>query len=116
MPLFPNKLEQKFICNSIDHQHGKNTWRITNKTNDVLQISNPGEAGTRLTFQVRMNNEVAFILIKDADVFLLLIYALGQLECFLPPWFMKIDSNQLININVNYYYKLVSDISDFLSQ
>ena len=47
-----------------------------------------------------MDNEVGFIVIKDVDVFLLLIYALGQLECFLPPRFMKIDSNHLININI----------------
>ena len=93
-----------------------------------------------------MNNEAAVMVVKDADVFLLLIYTSGQfttrkkkfftedffskcdqirsflqiwsqllkkssmekfifvqlLKFFLPPRLMKIDSNQLININMIY--------------
>ena len=33
-------------------------------------------------------------------MFLLLIYALGQLECILPQWHIKIDSDDLIIINM----------------
>ena len=49
-----------------------------------------------LNFHERMSNEAAVIVTKDTDVFLLLIYALEQLDCFLPPWCMAIDSNQFI--------------------
>ena len=48
-------------------------------------ISNREEAGTRLIFYARMCNEAAVVVAKDADVFLLLVYVLGQLECFLLP-------------------------------
>ena len=49
-----------------------------------------------------MNNKAAVIVAKDADVYLPLIYALGQLECFLQSWYLKIDYNQLINIKMIY--------------
>ena len=42
-----------------------------------------------------MSNESAVIIAKDTDMFLLLNYAPGQLECFLPAW-MKIGFNQFI--------------------
>ena len=54
-------------------------------------------------------------LLQDAAVFSLLIYTLGQLECFPPPCHMKIYSNQLRNINM-IYDNLESEISDFLPQ
>ena len=49
-----------------------------------------------------MTNEAAVIVAKDSKAFLLLIYALCQLELFLPPVYMKIDSNQVINIRIIY--------------
>ena len=48
-------------------------------------------------------------------MFLLLIYALGQLECILPQWHIKTDSDDLININM-IYNNLKSEISDALLQ
>ena len=48
-------------------------------------------------------------------MFLLLIYALGQLESMLPQWHIKIDSDDLININM-IYNNLKSEISDALLQ
>ena len=56
------------------------------------------------------SHKEAIIVAKDANVVLLLTYslgmaychALGQLECFLPPWYMKIDFNQLINTHMIY--------------
>ena len=48
-------------------------------------------------------------------MFLLLIHALGQLECILPQWHIKIDSDDLININM-IYNNLKSEISDALLQ
>ena len=62
-----------------------------------------------------MNNKAAVIVAKDADVYLPLIYALGQLECFLQSWYLKIDYNQLINIKM-IYNNSVSEIFDFLCQ
>ena len=43
-----------------------------------------------------MSNESAVVVAKDMDRFLLLIYALGQLGCFFPAWYIKIDFNQFI--------------------
>ena len=54
-----------------------------------------------------MSNEVIGVVAKDVD------YALSQLF-FSRQWYMKIDSNQLININI--YDNLGSEITDFLSQ
>ena len=56
-----------------------------------------------------MSNETVVIVAKDAD------YDLGQLECFLPPWCLKINSNQLININI-IYDNLGRKISDLIPQ
>ena len=42
-----------------------------------------------------MSNEGA-IVVKYMDVFLLLIYALGQSECVTQPWYVTIDSNQFL--------------------
>ena len=44
-------------------------------------------------------------------VFTLLIYGLGQLECFLPQCYMKNDCNQFIYIKM-IYDDLESEISD----
>ena len=41
-----------------------------------------------------MNNEATVIVAKDSEVFLLLIYSLGQFDDFATPpplWYMKID-------------------------
>ena len=46
-----------------------------------------------LISQERISNESAVIVAKGADAFLLLNYVLEQLEYFLPPWCMVIDSN-----------------------
>ena len=43
-----------------------------------------------------MSNEGAVIVAKDMEVFLLLIYALGQLECVPRSWYVKTDSYQFL--------------------
>ena len=58
-----------------------------------------------------MSNQTAVIFGKETDLFLLLMHALGQLECFLLSWYMKIDSNLLININIS-FKNLGDEISD----
>ena len=90
MLLFPNRnlLEIPLTINS-----GENIWSITEKTAEVLPILNNEEADIRLIFHEGMSNEVAVIFAKDTDVFLLLIYALEQLKCFLLPCCMATDSN-----------------------
>ena len=60
---------------------------MTIKTGEILSISNRKEAGTMLVFHAVMSNEAVVIVAKDGDVFLLLIYALGALECPFLPWF-----------------------------
>ena len=47
-----------------------------------------------------MSNEATVIVVKDADVFLLLIYSLGQLEFFISPLYLNTDSDQSINFKV----------------
>ena len=68
--------------------NGENIWSITKETIKALPKQNHEEADTRLIFYAGMSNEAPIIVAKDTKVFLLLIYALGQLECFLPPWYM----------------------------
>ena len=63
---------------------GEIIWSITKETIEVFPISNREEADRTLIFHEGMSNEAAIIAAKDGDVFLLLIYALGQLEYFLP--------------------------------
>ena len=46
-----------------------------------------------------MSNGIAVMIAKDMEKYLLLIYALRQLDGVTSPWYMKIDSNQFININ-----------------
>ena len=48
-------------------------------------------------------------------MFSLLIHASGQLESFLPPWYMRIYFNQLISFNV-IYGNLRREISNLLSR
>ena len=88
-------------------------YGATKKTIEVLPILNHEEADTRLVFHEEMSNEAAVIVAKDKDVFLLLIYALSQLECFLPQWYMKVDLSQFINIKM-IYNNLGSEISDIV--
>ena len=54
------------------------TEKITEKMVEFLPILNH-EVGDK-----KMNNEAAVTAAKDTDVFLLLSYALEQVECFLP--------------------------------
>ena len=61
---------------------------------------NHEEVALRLIFHERMSNETTVVVAKDTDVFLLLIYALEQLNCFLLPWCMAIDFNQFIKIEM----------------
>lgn len=73
-------LEIPLITNS-----SKNTWGITEKSEEkieLLSIPNHEEDDARLIFCARMINAEAVIAAKDTDMFLLLIYVLGQLECF----------------------------------
>ena len=55
------------------------------------------------------------IVAKDSHAFLLRDYALSQLEFSLPPQHMRIDSNQVINVNMIYDH-LESKTSDCLPQ
>ena len=82
---------------------------------EALPISIHEEAYTRLTFHAGINYEAAVIFTKDTGLFLFLIYDLGQLKCFLPPWYMRIDSYQFINIKI-IYDNLGSEISDIVSE
>ena len=88
-------------------------YGATKKTIEVIPILSHEEADTRLVFHEEMSNEAAVIVAKDKDVFLLLIYALSQLECFLPQWYMKVDLSQFINIKM-IYNNLGSEISDIV--
>ena len=71
-------------------------WSITKEIIEVFPTSSRWEADTRLIFHAGMSNKAAVIVSKDANVFLFLIYALGQLECLLLQWYMKIDSSRFI--------------------
>ena len=73
--------EIPWIINSVEKSR-----IITKKKIEVLPISNHEEADTKLLFHLRMNNEAIGIVAKDVN------YALSQVECFLPPSYMKIDS------------------------
>ena len=79
---------------------GGKTQRITKDTIEVLPMSVHEETNKRLIIHARISNEAVGIFGKNVDVFLLLIYALIQLECFLPPWYMKINSKTFVNINI----------------
>ena len=57
---------------------------------------NNEKTDTKLIFHVRMRNEAAVFVAKDENC------TLQQLERFLPPWYMKTDFNQVININMIY--------------
>ena len=83
-----NLFEISLIINS-----GENTWNITEETIEVLLISNHEKPDTKLICHSGMSNNAAVIAAKDTDMFLFIIYALGKLECSLPSWYMKIDSN-----------------------
>ena len=72
----------------------ENTRSITKETTEVFSISEHEEADTRLFFHAGMSNEATVIVPKDSEVFLLLIYSLGQFDDFATPpplWYMKID-------------------------
>ena len=49
-------------------------------------------------FFARVSNEAKTILTKNTDMFLPLIYALVNLECFLLLKYIKIVSNQFIHL------------------
>lgn len=57
---------------------------IKKETIEVLPISRHEGADIRLIFHAGVSNEGGPIVTTDMDVFLILIYALGQLECFPP--------------------------------
>ena len=67
---------------------------------EVLPILNHEEAKIRLIFQETMSDEAAVIVAKDVDIDLVVAYASEQLECFLPPRCIAIDSNQFIKIKI----------------
>ena len=77
-------------------------------------MSNHKETETRLIFHVGMSNKAAVVIAIYTDVFLLVIYALGQSECLLPPWYMKIHSKS-VNIKM-IYDNLGTKISDVIPQ
>ena len=47
-----------------------------------------------------MSNEAAVTVSKDTDVFFTSNLCLEQLDSFLPPWCMAIDSNHFIKIKM----------------
>ena len=49
-----------------------------------------------------MSNDKTGIVAKDKEVFLFLVYALGQLKGFFRSCYMDIDSNQSIKIRIIY--------------
>ena len=63
--------------------------RITKEKIYVFPILKREKAHPSLIFHVRMNNEAAVSVAKDVNVLLILIYALDQLKCFLPPRYMS---------------------------
>ena len=92
------------IINSVE-----NIWTTTEKMIEVLPILNHEEADIRLIFQETMSDEAAVIVAKDMEVVLVVVYVSEQLECFLPPWCMTIDSNQFVKIKM-IYDNLVKEI------
>ena len=87
-----NLFEILLIINSVENIQSS----ITKETIEVFPITKHEQADTRLIFHGGMSNESTVVVAKDTDMFLLLNYALGQLECFLPAWYMKIGFNQFI--------------------
>ena len=80
--------------------------KINKETIEVLPILNHEETDSSLFFLARVSNEVAIIVAKHADVFLLAIYGLGQLECYPTGiWRMILNIRWVTTI-------LVSEISD----
>lgn len=77
MFLFPNRWEEIYL---------RFHW-------DSLDVK-PWKSWKRLIF-----HEAAAVVAKDAGVFILLVYALGQLKCVSLPWYMKTTCNKFININ-----------------
>ena len=80
--------------------------KINKETIEVLPILNHEETDSSLIFLAGVSNEVAIIVAKHADVFLLVIYGLGQLECYpIGIWRMILNIRWVTTI-------LVSEISD----
>lgn len=80
--------------------------KINKETIEVLPILNHEEADSSLIFLAGVSNEVAIIVAKHTDVFLLAIYGLGQLECYPTGiWRMILNIRWVTTI-------LVSEISD----
>ena len=82
----------------------------------------PQKTWYKVSFSRRESNEAAVIAAKDKEVFLLLIHALDQLECFLfsrtsmvyeDSNHLIIGSNHLINIKM-IYDNLESEVSDIV--
>ena len=94
---------------------GENILGFTKETIEVLPISNHEEANTRLLFHAGMKSKAAVIVVKYVDMFLLLIYALGQMECFLRRWYLKTDFNQFVNISM-IFENLGSSLFDVIPQ
>lgn len=69
----------------------KNAYRINKEKIEVLPISSHEEADTKLLFHLRVSLEVI-----GMD------YAVRQLEYSPLYWYIKIHSNELININMVY--------------
>ena len=81
----------------------------------VPSISIKEKAVTRLIFYTALGKEEAVAAAKDTDALLLLNLHLRSLKCVPLSWYMKIDSNQYIDINM-IYDNLVSELSDVLLQ
>ena len=95
MFLFPNRNLFKIPLIINSGERGENICSTTEKTIEACPILNHEEADTRLIFHERISNEAVVIVAKGSDAFSLLIYVLEQLEYFLSPWCMVIDSNYI---------------------
>ena len=93
---------------------GEEVWKISRNTIEMLPRCNHEEADTRLVLHAAMSKSPAVIVAKDTDVFILLAYAICH-QGTPPSWYMKIDTNQFINIAM-IYDSLGSEICSMLPQ
>lgn len=54
------------------------TWKITRKNVELLQNCNHEEADTRMIYHMAQGESNAAVVVKDADVLILLLYAKSQ--------------------------------------
>ena len=77
------------------------TWRITRNQIETLPFCNHEEADTHMVYHAILLTDPAVLIAKDTDVFLLLAYAMSQVDGS-PRWFQMIDESQFVNIRKVY--------------